>query len=264
MKKTRFAFSVAVKLLSAAAFFYGTAKTFEGLQTFTKFTYLSGAFSVAAIILSLCFDAASFSGADVKKPQTVYIMKYCSCLSSLLTFVAYMTAMAPFSERGFFGAYLGGDGASLCLHAALPILSSADFFAFDGEYAGKNIHVLIACVFPSAYAALIFSLSAAGVTWNGAAAPYSFLDYSSSAGWFGVEFPLSGEGNTDIGTAYVLFSALVLFIAAGKIFLKISLRIRAVRAKNKAKTFVYRLSFVKSSGEKDGNRRIIIDERGTK
>lgn len=232
MKKSCFLFSAAIKILAAAAFFYGVIKTFEGILTFTKFTYLSGAVSSFALLLSLKYDFLLLIGRRNEKPEFLYALKFCAALFSALTFFVYLLFLAPSNERGFIGAYLYGDGGSLCLHAVNPVLAIADFFFFDYRYSPKARHLLSACLFPAAYVVFVFVLQYLGVRWNGSSAPYAFLD-TTPAGWLGVE----GKGeNLKIGVAYFLFAALVIYILVGYIFMRlIKLRGRLKQPKIKIK-----------------------------
>lgn len=233
MKKSCFLFSAVVKIIAAAAFFYGAIKTFEGVITFTKFTYLSGAFSSFALLLSLVYDFLIFIGGKTDKPSPIYALTFGAALSSLLTAFVYMLFLAPANERGFVGAYLFGGGASLCLHVINPVLTTADFFIFGRVYSPKIRHLFAACSFPAAYALFVFALQHMGVTWNGSAAPYPFLDVSSPAGWFGADF----AGKTPVGVAYFLFAALIIYLAVGAAFMRL-IRLRGRKRRKKIKIVI--------------------------
>lgn len=234
MRKSYFLFSAAIKLLAAAAFFYGTIKTFEGIITFTKFTYLSGAFSSFALLISFVRDVLILFGRREGKPAFVYTLKFSAALSSALTFFVYLLFLAPSNGRGFIGAYLFGDCGSLCLHAVNPVFASLDFFLFDYRYSPKARHLIGACLFPAAYVVFVFALKHMGVTWNGLSVPYSFLDTSSLAGWFGVD---SSGGSLKIGVAYCLFAMLLGYLAVGAVFMAL-IRLRAKIKRPKIKITV--------------------------
>jgi len=237
MKKSHFILSAAVKLSSAAAFFYGMIKTFDNITAFTKFTYISAIFSFAVTLLSFAFDVAILFSRARKKPNAIYALKYCAAMSSALTFFAYMLFLAPNNARGFFGAYMYGDGGSLCLHALLPLICTADFFAFDYRYAARPFHLVLSCAFPIAYLVAVFIMGAEGFSWNGLPVPYSFLNYTS-AGWFSVE--LFGASSAKIGVGYILAALFLAYIALGLLYLKI-ISLRRRRAYKKSSRIVIAL-----------------------
>ena len=61
-----------------------------------------------------------------------------------------------------------------------------------------------------------------GVRWYGdMLAPYNFLNYGASTGWFGFDLSLLGSKTLGIGTFYMIVVLLIIFIGLGKLFLKI-------------------------------------------
>lgn len=211
MSRSRFVFSALVKLAAVAFSVYGMAASAMGIAMLTLFTYLSNILGDIALLISFAFDVLLYTGTARAKPNGIYVLKYISALSLTLTLAVYMFLMAPASSLGFLGAYLNNGCAGLCLHFITPTLAAADFFIFDRAYRARPVHCLYACVPPTAYLIFVFALSKAGYRWNGSTVPYSFLDYTSSAGLFG--------GAQGIGAGGTVALILIAFILAGELFL---------------------------------------------
>ena len=51
-------------------------------------------------------------------------------------------------------------------------------------------------------------------------APYNFLNYGASTGWFGFDLSLLGSKTLGIGTFYMIVVLLIIFIGLGKLYFK--------------------------------------------
>lgn len=213
--------SIIIKGLNIAAIVYGFLFITEGMRTFTKFTTLSN--------LGVGISSALFMRADIIKLQTGkdvrsrkgYIFKYVMTSAIILTFIVYITILAPTSEYGFIGAYLNNRGGSLAHHIISPVLAALDFLSFDKDFELKKVHCLAAAAFPVLYVVYIVIIAATGFRWDhGMKAPYNFLNFGSPTGWWGFDTSKADKTTLGIGVGYMLIVLVIMFIMIGILLIR--------------------------------------------
>ncbi len=166
---------------------------------FTFFTQLSNIFAAVTVALQLFIAKQT-----TKAARTLHLIKYMATLSIFITFIVYLTIIAPFDPSGFIGSYTQDHCASLCLHAIAPLLTLADFYLHDAKEPYQKSAILWGLLPLLAYLAFILILGQAGFRWWNMAAPYSFLNYLAPAGWFGFCPETMDSHTIGIGVFYVI------------------------------------------------------------
>ena len=211
--------SVLIKIIALIASIYGMLQSVDGWLFLTFFTNLSNIF--IDIMLSI------FIIYDLKKvkyiPQGMYLIKFMATISITLTFFVYMLLLAPTNSHGFIGAYLNNGAGSLCVHFITPILAIIDFLLYSENYIPNEKHVYYSVVPPLVYVGFIVILGQVfHIRWYGdMLAPYNFLNYGASTGWFGFNLSLLNSKTLGIGTFYMIIVLLIIFIGLGTLFLKL-------------------------------------------
>ena len=186
---------------------------------FTFFTQLSNVFAALTVLAQLLAARRRPGGDD---GPILHGMKFSAVLSVFLTFLVYLTAIAPLSPGGMAAAYMQDHGASLCMHGIVPFLMLVDFFLHDaGKPYGKR-HMLLGLVPPAAWFVFIRVLVHLGVRWRGSmTAPYPFLNTAAPAGWFGFAPETAGPASFGIGVFYALafLAVLILLISRLQLYL---------------------------------------------
>ena len=172
---------------------------------FTFFTQLSNLFVGIVVALQLAMPEHPFLR-----------LKYMATVSILVTFLIYLSVLAPLGAGGFLASYLSDHGASLCMHLLVPGLTVADFLLHDRGDRLEDRDVALSILPPLVWFLLILLLGQSGVSWFGMSAPYLFLNYSAPAGWFGFMPETAGRTTLGIGVAYALAVLILLILLLGK------------------------------------------------
>lgn len=136
---------IIIKAVAVAASVYGMIRTIDSLKSFTYFTNLSNILIDIVLIMFIYMDIRLLAseGAKDSKGNWAYILKFMATISITLTFLIYLTLLAPTNEKGFVMAYLSNGAGSFCVHMVTPVLAIADFILFDYRYRStKNTHYL--------------------------------------------------------------------------------------------------------------------------
>ena len=211
--------SVLIKIIALIASIYGMLQSLDGWLFLTFFTNLSNIFIDIMLFIFIIYD--------LKKakyiPQGMYLIKFMATISITLTFFVYMLLLAPTNSHGFIGAYLNNGAGSLCVHFITPVLSIIDFLLYSENYIPSEKHVYYSVVPPLVYVGFIIVLGQVfHIRWYGdMLAPYNFLNYGASTGWFGFNLSLLSSKTLGIGTFYMIIILLIIFIGLGTLFLKL-------------------------------------------
>lgn len=212
---------IIIKLISVAASVYGLIRTMDSLLSFTYFTNLSNIFLDLVLLLFIYFDIELLlsKGKREHRSNTAYITKYVATISITLTFLIYLTLLAPTNANGFVYAYLNNGAGSFCVHMLGPVLAIIDFLLFDYEYVSSKKHALFATIPPLAYVGFVVILSSFGVRWETKYAPYNFINFGAPTGWFGFDLSLLGSETLGIGVFYMIIVLFIIFSGIGLFFL---------------------------------------------
>lgn len=210
-----------IKLISVAASVYGLIRTMDSLLSFTYFTNLSNIFLDLVLLLFIYFDIELLlsKGKRERRSNPAYITKYVATISITLTFLIYLTLLAPTNANGFVYAYLNNGAGSLCVHMVGPVLAIIDFLLFDYRYVSSKKHALFATIPPLAYVVFVVILSSCGVRWGTKYAPYNFINFGAPTGWFGFDLSLLGSETLGIGVFYMIIVLFIIFSGIGLFFL---------------------------------------------
>ena len=132
--------SIILKLICIGAVIYGCFTISEGLRTFTKFTTLSNLGIGIAVLLILLHEIKLKKDTLLNPSQGKYIFKFVMTVAILITFIIFLTVLAPTNSKGFIGAYLNNYCGSMAHHFIAPITAIIDFFVFDRNYQPKLAH----------------------------------------------------------------------------------------------------------------------------
>lgn len=191
------------KLCTIASTSYAIIAMLHWPVGFTYFTQLSNIFALAVALWQLIRPAS----------RAAARAKFAAAVSITATMIVFLIVLAPMHPRGFIAAYAQDNCASLCLHFISPLCVIADFLLNDS---GKAHSLALAMVPPAAYFGFILVLSLCGFRWNGMTAPYPFLNYAASAGWFGF-VPESADYTTlGVGVFYAVIAMLAAFLIIGR------------------------------------------------
>lgn len=179
---------------------------------FTFFTQLSNLFVAAVVLLQLLRR---------DRPVWLSLLKYTATVSILLTFLVYLTVLAPITPGGIGAAYRQDHYASLCLHLFTPALTIADFLLHDTVFPWKRKHVLLSLLPPMLWLVFILVLGQCGLRWGmgNMTAPYPFLNYAAPAGWFGWMPETAGYTTLGVGVFYVILLMIPLVLLLGALLL---------------------------------------------
>lgn len=210
-----------IKLISVIASVYGMIRTMDSLLSFTFFTNLSNIFIDLVLLVFIFFDIKLLTskGKQDYRSNRAYITKYVATISITLTFLIYLTLLAPTNENGFFYAYLNNGAGSLCVHMVGPVLAIIDFLLFDYGYVSSKKHAFCATIPPLAYVVFVVILSSLGVRWGTKYAPYNFLNFGAPTGWFGFDISLLSSETLGIGVFYMIIVLFIIFCGIGMFFL---------------------------------------------
>ncbi len=224
--KKRLIGSIALKALTVALILFGLiVKEGNLFLEMTYFTYLSNFFVMLMLAVFLFLDIRELMGYGHVRTRILYLCKFTATVGIALTFFVFISIIAPFMQQGFVAAYIDRMAGSLFRHFVGPILAIADFFLFDYDYRPKKHDALLSAIFPALYALFVIILGYAGVTWEASegvmiSAPYPFLNFRSSCGWFGFNFsePVSPY-NSLFGTFYIIIILCAFFLSFSQLFL---------------------------------------------
>lgn len=210
-----------IRGIAIAASAYGMYKTMNSWKFLTYFTNLSNIFIDIVLAVFLVQDLFLRKGGK-KRKNLYYRIKFLATISITLTFFVYMLILAPNDNDGFWMAYFRNGAGSFCVHFATPVLAILDYLLFDYEFESKSRDVLYGVIPPLCYLAYVFLLSAFGMRWgNGMTAPYNFLNYGASVGWFGFDLSTMSAESFGVGVVYMILVLLLLFTGLGWGFLKL-------------------------------------------
>lgn len=233
LDKTEFISGSILKALAIIASCYGMFRTIVGPISFTYFTNQSNLFVDIALLIALIMDVMVYKGKKEERNDWVYFLKFLATISITLTFLVYMLILAPTSQGGFFNAYFRNYAGSFFVHFVGPVLAIADFIIFDYRYISKKIHILYGITPPLCYVLyVVISGQFFNVRWgddNDMLAPYNFMNYGESTGWFGFDLSQMSGKTLGIGVAYMVVFLVLIFLGLGALYLKI----KDVRAKSK-------------------------------
>lgn len=213
--------SLIIKLISVIASVYGLIRTMDNLLSFTYFTNLSNIFLDLVLLVFVYFDIELLlsKGKRGRRCNSAYITKYVATISITLTFLIYLTLLAPTNANGFVYAYLNNGAGSLCVHMVGPVLAIVDFLLFDYGYESSKKHALFATIPPLAYVVFVVILSSCGIRWGTKYAPYNFMNFGAPTGWFGFDLSLLSSETLGIGVFYMIIVLFVIFSGIGLFFL---------------------------------------------
>lgn len=212
--------SILIKVIAIISSLYGIIRSYSGLMSFTYFTILSNIFVTIILFIFLIKDILNISGRNIKYNNYLYITKFLATISITLTFLVFLTILAPTLESGIIHAYIDNGAGSLCVHFITPVLAIIDFLLFDSEYKSTLSHSIYAIIPPLVYVLFIVILSSLGLRWGPMYAPYNFLNYGAPTGWFGFDLSLLGWETLGIGVFYMIVLLSIIFIFIGILFLK--------------------------------------------
>lgn len=210
----------AMKTVAVLASVYGLCRNFEGPLSLSYFTDLSNIFLDFVLLVFLCNNISSLrSGEEKKISNGWYIVKFMAVISITLTFLVYLTLLAPTDQGGFLHAYFSHGAGSFCVHFVAPVLGILDFILYDYRYVSSRLHILYSIVPAYCYVIFVLILSHFGVRWKSMCAPYNFLNFGAPTGWFGFDLSLMGSETLGIGVAYMIVVLTILFSGIGALFL---------------------------------------------
>lgn len=196
-----------LKLLILAVTLYAMLTMLHWPLGFTFFTQLSNLY------------AAAVAGAQLVKPRSARLaaVKFTAAVSVTVTFLVFLTVLAPLDPRGLVAAYTQDRCASLCMHFITPVLTVWDFLANDVEDLTPSRRlILLATLPPLLYYLMILLLSRCGLRWNGMTAPYLFLNDDAPAGWFGFMPETASYTTLGIGVFYAVLGMVGVFLLIGR------------------------------------------------
>lgn len=211
-----------MKGIAVCASVYGLCRNFHGTISMSYFTDLSNIFLDIVLLVFLLKNISSLrSGEEKKMPNGWYVVKFMAVISITLTFLIYLTLLAPTSEGGFLYAYFSNGAGSFCVHFVAPVLGILDFILFDYRYVSSRLHILYAFVPAYCYVIFVLVLSHFGVRWGTMCAPYNFLNFEAPTGWFGFDLSQLGSETLGIGVAYNIVVMTILFSGIGALYLAV-------------------------------------------
>lgn len=209
-----------IKLIAIISSIYGIIKTYLGWMSFTYFTVLSNIFMLIMLAVFFIRDIiVIIKNKNIIYNNLLYITKFLATISITLTFLVFLTLLAPTIPGGIIYAYLNNGAGSLCVHFITPILAIIDFLLFDKEYKSNKKHTIYAIIPPLIYVLYVIILGMLGVRWGNMLAPYNFLNYGAKTGWFGFDLSIIGWESLGIGVIYMIIFLTLLFILLGRLFL---------------------------------------------
>ena len=136
-----------------------------------------------------------------EKKLSLYRRKHLGYIFQMYNLIPNLTLR----ENIEIGAYLSNGAGSLCVHFITPVLAIIDFIFFSEKYLPEKRHVFYSVIPPLVYVGYVILLGQVfGVRWYGdMLAPYNFLNYGASTGWFGFDLSLLGSKTLGIGTFYI-------------------------------------------------------------
>lgn len=226
-----------MKATAVMASIYGMWRSMTGVMSLTYFTNLSNIFMDIVLVLFFVIDfiLLASGGEKIYKKNWQYIVKYMATIGITLTFLIYLTLLAPTSELGFVNAYLHNGAGSLCVHFIAPVLAILDFLWFDYRYKSTLTHVIFAVIPPLVYVGFVVLAAELGLRWNETMwAPYNFLNFGAPTGWFGFDLSQLGAETLGIGVFYMIVVLLFIFLGIGQIYLVLKNRKqKRMRAKSR-------------------------------
>lgn len=220
-KKGDTIWSLILKIIAVLASCYGMALTFSGPAFLTFFTNLSNIFIDVVMLVFIGQDIRMLQSGG-KKPLSNgwYVVKFMATISITLTFLIYLLFLAPTNENGIIYSYFHNGGGSFGVHFVAPVLAIVDFMFFDYRMQSNRKHVLFAVIPPLCYVVLVVILAAFGMRWYGNMyAPYNFLNFGASTGWFGFDLSQVGSNSLGIGVFYMIVILLLIFLGIGRGYL---------------------------------------------
>ena len=192
---------------------------------FTFFTQLSNLYAALIALAQL----------NRRFRYRLTVAKYTATVSVLITFLVYLTVLAPATPGGMLAAYAQDHFASMALHIVSPLLCLADFLLNDAPARPWKMGCLrLALIPPVVWLLLILILGRCGVRWHGMIAPYPFLNYAASTGWFGFAPEAADASSLGIGVFYVICAIIAIYLAVAALLLALA-QARRLPARRKAR-----------------------------
>lgn len=112
-----------MKAVAVCTSVYGLCRTYTGPISMSYFTNLSNIFLDIVLFVFLIKNIRSLrSGQEKNIANGWYVVKYMAVISITLTFLIYMTLLAPTDAGGFLYAYFSNGAGSFCVHFVAPVL----------------------------------------------------------------------------------------------------------------------------------------------
>lgn len=214
--------SLIFKFISLIGSIYGLIFTVEGLNSFTFYTTLSNITIDIALVVFIVLDLLIIFKQKDFKSNGFYIYKYMMTVAISLTFLVYMFILAPTYDCGILYSYFHHYAGSFGVHFIGPVFAILDYLLFDYNHESKAYHCVYATIPPLCYVVFVVLLANSGYRWYGNMyAPYNFLNFGATTGWFGFDLSLLGSETLGIGVAYLIIVLLIIFLALGFSYLKI-------------------------------------------
>ena len=225
---------IVIKLIAILASVYGLYMSIYSAMSFTYFTNLSNILIDIVLLIFLVSDIMLLLSKENQKNKKnwLYIVKYMATISITITFLIYLTLLAPTNKLGFINAYLNNSAGSLCLHFITPLLAIFDFMLFDYKYSSNKAHAVFATIPPLLYVVFVVIAASCGMRWKvDMYAPYNFLNFGAETGWFGFDLSQLGSKTLGVGVAYMIVVLLLIFIGIGELYLMMKNKRRKSRMK---------------------------------
>jgi hypothetical protein len=201
----------------------------DGYSHWTKrllyFTQLSNIWIGVTSLLFVAFGIKEMRTGEGKAPSWLHSLRFAFTVSITVTGIIFCGFLAPFASDD----YPAWTFASVLTHVAVPLLSIADFFVDKRDISFTKKHALYGIVPPAAYFFIASILCLAKVDFGrGDPYPYFFMNYYSSAGFFGVN--MNSEPYPEIGPFYWISVFLLLVLGLSFGFYKLHEKIRNKKA----------------------------------
>ena len=180
---------------------------------FTFFTQLSNLYAALIVLAQL----------TPRFRNKLAAAKYTATVSVTITFLVYLTVLAPMTPGGMLAAYAEDHYASLALHIVSPLFCLADFLLNDAPARPwRRANLGLALIPPVAWLLMILVLGQCGVRWRDMVAPYPFLNYAAPTGWFGFAPETADTSSLGIGVFYAVCAMLVVCLAVSSLLLALA------------------------------------------
>lgn len=188
----------------------------DGYSHWTKrllyFTQLSNVWIGVTALLFVAFGIKKMHTGEDLTPAWLHSLRFAFTVSIAVTGIIFCGFLAPFAGDD----YPAWTFASVLTHVAVPLLSVTDFFLDERDVTFTKKHAFYGILPPAAYFLIASILCLAKVDFGrGDPYPYFFMNYYSSAGFFGAN--MDAKPYPEIGPFYWIsvFLLLVLGLSFG-------------------------------------------------